>query len=113
MPLPALAFVPFIASFLGTAFSTMVVFFTKFLSRRFALAFAMIALIVSLTVAFIAVLQGFVSLIEYAAPSYVTVAMALFLPSNFKACLSVAVSAKLAAWAYSWNVKMIQYKFDF
>lgn len=113
MPLPAMAFVPFFASFLGTAFSTLVVFFTKFFSRRFALAFAMIALIVALTVSFIAVLEGFVSLIEYAAPSYITIAISLFLPSNFKACISVAAGAKLTAWAYSWNVKMIQYKFDF
>ena len=113
MPLPVIAGIPFLAGLIGGSLTSLATFIATFIGKRFALAVAMVSLIVAATVAFIALLSGLMTAVEYAAPAQIGIAMGLFLPSNFKLCLSTAITAKIAAWAYSWNVKIIQYKFDF
>jgi len=107
--MPAIAALPWLASFLGSIFFGLASFLTQHITRKFALVIAAITALGTLTAAFFAVLYGLIQSIHVVMPSYIA-QFAFLLPSNFEACLAVALSAKTFAWAYSWNVRIIQMK---
>jgi len=113
MPIPLIGGIPFVAGLIGGLLTSLATFIATYIGKRFAMSVAMIALIVAATVAFIALLSALMTAVEYATPPNIGIAMGLFLPTNFKLCISTIITAKIAAWAYSWNIKIIQYRFDF
>lgn len=110
MPVPMILGLPFLASLLGGAFASLISFFGNFLTKRLALFAAMLTLLIAVTGTFILAIEGLISAVSYTLPSEYFNLIGLFLPSNFTACFSTIVTAKLLRWAYDWNVVLIQSK---
>lgn len=110
MAIPVIAGIPWLAGLLGGLFTALLGYFGKFLTKKFAVVAALIALIVSATTAFIALITGLMASISAASPDFIGLAIQMVVPENAYACVSVMATARLARWAYEWNVKIIQYK---
>lgn len=104
---------PYFAVVIGTLFASLLGFFAKYFTKKIALGLAFIALLIAITAAFVATIEALFLSIYYFAPVELNSAMSMFLPSNFKVCISAIIGAKLALWVYTWNVKVLQFKFDF
>jgi len=100
--------IPWLATAIGTFFSTTIAFIATYVTRRIAVIAAVITVIISLTVAFIAAIEGLISTIQYASPDMTGVFA--IVPGNFSTCVSVIVTAKILKWAYGWNVALAQMK---
>ena len=110
MPLPVILGIPLLAGIIGGLFTSFFTYLAKFFTKKIAVAIAVIAVIISLTTAFIALISGMMAAISVVTPPYVSLAMSLVVPNNATACVSAIITARLAHWAYAWNVRIIQYK---
>ena len=93
---------------IGSIITGLVTWFAQFMTKRLAVLATVITIIVSLTLAFIAAIEGILAGLTYVAPD-LSGAFAI-LPGNFSACVSAIVSAKLLKWAYGWHVSFVQMK---
>ncbi|MCD8523940.1 MAG: minor coat protein [Saccharospirillaceae bacterium] len=110
MPLPVIAGLPWLAAVIGAAFAAIFSWLVKFFTKRVAVTLAIVALVVSATAAFVALITGLVSSLEYVLPPWFSLAVQMVVPENTTTCFSVIITARLARWAYEWNVRIIQYK---
>jgi membrane-anchored glycerophosphoryl diester phosphodiesterase (GDPDase) len=80
------------------------------LGRKWVTVTAALALMVALTAAFIALINGFVSTLmaQAGVPGIIANAVGMFLPSNFGAVLGVIVSAHIARAAYDLAMQKAQ-----
>lgn len=109
MPL-VLAGLPWLAGALGGLFSALFNFFATYITKRFAIVAAALLVIAALTAGLFAALQALVAGLSLLVPESVVTMGAFILPSNVDECASIAVAAKMARYAYDWNIKIIQYK---
>ena len=100
--------IPWLATAIGSFFSSTIGFLAAFVTRRLAVISAVVAVILSLTVGFIAAIEGLLSTITYVSPDLSGVFA--IVPGNFSTCVSVIVTARLLKWAYGWNVALAQMK---
>lgn len=110
MPLPVLAGIPWLAGTIGGLFTAVFAWFANFLTKRFAVVAAVVAVIVGITTAFLVAINALAAGISVVVPTEVAIAAGLVIPSNASACMSAYFSALVLRWAYNWNVKVIQYK---
>lgn len=103
-----LAGIPWLATAIGTFLSSTIAWFATYTTRRIAIIAATITVIVSLTLGFIAAIEGIISSLTYVAPDLTGVFA--ILPGNFSACIGAIVTARLLKWAYGWNVTLAQMK---
>ena len=101
---------PVLAGLLSGLFFSIVGFLGKFLTKKLAVVVALIAAIVALTSAVYSAITGLFAGIEYVMPQAIVNASCWILPDNMKACVSAMVVAKIFAYGYIWNVRIIQYK---
>lgn len=97
-----------LATFLGTLFTSVVTFFLTFMTKRLAFLAAVVAAITAVTVAFFAAIHLLMVSVIAIAPPYFAESVSFVVPSNFPFLLSVWLSARLLRWVYEWNVKIIQ-----
>jgi hypothetical protein len=110
MPIPVIAGIPFLASVIGGFFAAIVAYFAKFVSKRVAVLLVGIGFLVAATLAFISLIEGLMSSVAIITPPWLSLAAQLVVPDNLSTCVSVLVTARIARWAYEWNVKIIQMK---
>lgn len=110
MAIPVLAGVPWLAGVIASAFAGLFAWFMTFITKRFAIVAAGLAIIVGLTAGLYAALGGLVSALAQTLPSELVGHVGLFVPSNLSACISIYISARLLRWAYDWNVKIVMAK---
>jgi len=110
MPLPVLAGLPWLAGVIASAFAGLFAWFMTFVTKRFAIVAAGLVIIVTLTASLYAGLGALVATVAVTLPPSLVGHVGLFMPSNLGACVSIYVAARLARWAYDWNVKIIQMK---
>lgn len=110
MALPALAGFGWFATVVAGLFASLIGFFAKYLTKRLAIAAALITAAIAITAAFYAAITGVLALIAPVTPPQFNVALGLFLPSNAKACLSAVMSAYVLRWLYDWQIKVLTYK---
>lgn len=101
---------PVLAGIIGSLIFSIASFLGKFITKRIAILAAVIAAAVALTAAFFSGLSALFSTIEYAMPAVIQDSMCWIVPGNFKACVSAYVAARVAAWAYGWNIAFLQMK---
>lgn len=101
---------PILASLLGSLFFSIVSFLAKFLTKKIAILAAVILAAIALTTAFFTFLSGLFAGIAYVMPDVINDAMCWLVPSNFKACVTAYLAARVVAWAYGWNIKILQWK---
>lgn len=87
----------------------LVEFFAKWVTRRLAVAAAMVAAFLALTSAFYAMVYGVVSAVSVVAPPYFAQACSLFLPDNTYLCLSVIVTTYVIRWLYDVQLHVLTY----
>ena len=87
----------------------LVEFFAKWMTRKVAIAAAMIAAFVALTGVFYAAIYAVVAGITVLTPPYFSTALGLFLPGNTYACLSAICATYVARWVYDLQLKLLSY----
>lgn len=97
-----------LASFLGSIFSSVVAFFFQYMTRKLAITAAVIAAIGVLTVAFFAAVYSLISGLVVHAPDFIIVAASWVVPDNVPALISISLTARALRWAYEWNIKALQ-----
>ena len=96
---------PVLAAFLGGIFSSLLLFFIKYFTKRVAVFLTVIAAITLLTTTFWVALYNLISAIGLSIPPEMLV-FSGFLPNNIPTCLSIVLSAKTISYVYVWNVKI-------
>lgn len=94
-----------VASWFLGIFTTLANFFMRFVSRRFAIASALVTALVGMTVAFSLAIKGLIAglAVTLNAPPEFFMGIAAICPDNFEACIAAMISAKTLAWAYNFN----------
>lgn len=110
MPLPALVGLPWLATLLIGAFTSLFAFLTQFVSKRLAIVLLVIAAITTLTTAFFVAISGLISGMSYAMPSFVGQGLGHIWPSNATACLSAIATGHVLRFAYEWNIRAARLK---
>lgn len=110
MALPVLAGIPWLAGVLGAAFTSVLQFFIKTFTKRFAVAAAVAVSLAALTLTFLAAITAAINGIHYVAPPAISQGMSLLLPSNLNQCLTAIVTAYTVRYVYSWQARIIQYR---
>lgn len=106
--MPVLLGLPWLASAIAAIFGAVVSWLATYITKRLAILVAALLLLATLTVAFIAAMEGLIAGLSLTVP-YASV-VALFLPDEFTTLLGLYISARLLWWAYWWNVKIVQLK---
>ena len=112
MPLPMIAGMPFLAGILGSLTTGILSFLSRFMSRKLALSATFVVLLIGLFSALYLSVTGLLSLLVVSAPAHSS-GIFLILPENFKTLLSTYFSIRVLFWAYDWNTRILQFKFDF
>ena len=112
-PLVVLAGIPWLASIIGTLFAGLIVFFVKFMGKRFALTAAFVTGSLVLFAAMFAVVFSAMTAIRVALPPEFGLAMATIVPGNLPACLGAYLTARTARWVYDWNTRVLQFRLNF
>ena len=110
MAFPVLAGIPWLAAAIGAFFVALFQWLLNFLTRRVALVAAVVAIIAAVTVTFFAAIELLFAGISATAPEWVSTGATLVIPSNATACIAAIISAHVLKWAYSWQVRILQYK---
>ena len=108
MPALVAALIAFLSALLISLFE----FVAEFFSKRLLIIAVSVTVLVAVTVAFFAIIDTTVNAILVGVPTPVTQYIGLFLPSNFAACMSALVTAKLARWAYDWQYNILKIKMN-
>ena len=99
-----------LATFLGSLFSSLVAFFFTYMTKRLAIVVAVVIAIASVTLVFFAAVAALMNAIVAASPPFFSTAVSLVVPDNFPLIVSTVLSAHVLRWVYVWNVKVIQYR---
>jgi len=105
-----IAGLPWLAGVFTGLFGLLVGFFTKYMTKRIAIAVVGVGVLVTVTTSFMAGMYALTSTITASAPTDIALAMGLFMPANYSACIAACLSAHVLKWAYTWQTKVIQYK---
>lgn len=84
-------------------------FFARWITRRVAVAAAMIAAFMVLTSSFYAFMYAIISGVAVVAPPYFSQACGLLLPSNTYLCLSTIITVHLLRWVYYVQLRVLNY----
>jgi len=110
MPLPILAGLPWLAGVIGSLFTAIFTFVATYVTKRLAVTIAVTAVMLTVTLGFFVAIKALFTGIAYAMPANVVELAPILLPTNLDECLSALVSGRVLRWAYSWNVRIIQFK---
>jgi len=90
-------------------FTTLSLFFAKFVTRKFAILLSASTVLISMTVAVFTALHGAISGIASSITNpYILMGFGAVWPANADACLSVYFSARVTVWAYNFNKDLLQ-----
>lgn len=112
MAIFAIAGIPWVATVLGGLFASLLTFFVKFVSKKFALTAAFATGSLMLFGVFFAVVWGCLQAVRIAAPSEVSMAFSLIVPNNFVTCVGAMLTAKIGRWVYDWNTRVLQFRLN-
>lgn len=110
MPIPVIAGMPWLAGLIAGLFSSLISWFASFLTKRLAIVAAGVAVLVVIVSAFMAALLALINGLAIVVPDTVSLAASLVIPSNTPACISAYLTARVARWAYDWNINVLHWK---
>ncbi len=108
--MPVLAGLPWLAASIGGLFTSLFTWLAGFISRKIAVTVLGVSVMFTLTYALITALEFLVSGISTVVPGAVVQAMGLLMPSNYMACVGVALSGRFLLFLYQWKIKVLEYK---
>lgn len=107
MPLPGVLLgLPWLASVLGSLFTAIVAWLAVYVTKRIAIAIAIIAALTVLTVAFVAIIEAAVGAFTYTFP--IAANFGFLLPGDLPVLIAAYATARVAYWVYSWNARIVQ-----
>jgi len=101
---------PLLAAWIGNLIVSLVSFFTVILTKRIAIALAVIAAVVTVTATFIGAMEAVIAGVVYVAPTELVMAWGWLVPDNLDNCIVAIITGHVLRWAYDWNVKVLQLK---
>ncbi|MFK5891205.1 MAG: DUF5455 family protein [Flavobacteriaceae bacterium] len=101
---------PLLAAYLGNLLFGIAAWFGTFLTKRIAILVAIIAMVTTLTAAFVVLIESAIAALSVSMPANLLIGASWVWPSNANACIAAIIAAYVARWVYEWNIKIIQYK---
>lgn len=110
MPLPVVIGLPWLLAALASLLATALAFFAELITRRLIIIASVVLALGALTLGFFAGILVILSGLSDIAPPSMSIALGLIYPENFPLIVSVLFTARIARWAYEWNVKILQFR---
>ena len=107
--LPVILGIPFLAGLLGGLFAELFKFFAKWFTKKVAVRAAMVTGLLVMLAAFVGVIHGLIAGLGLVLPPAFADMLPLLIPFNMAYCISAMLTAKLARYAYDWNVRILQW----
>jgi len=104
----ALLGIPWLATTVLGALGGIVSFFATYIGKRIAIILVVIAACLILVALFLSTLNAVFE--NYLAPGVSGTGFGLFIPDGLATIISLWLTAKIAFWLYSWNVKIATMK---
>lgn len=99
---------PALAAYIGSIFSSLLVFFAAFFTKKVAVIIAIISVLTASAVAFASVIQGYLDQLIVDTPTGILGFGLSLLPSNTDAVISVIVATHIAVYAHNWFIRLVQ-----
>jgi len=100
--------VPALAIFFGNIAATLFVWFMKVLTKKLAYQITVGTMVAGLTITLFLTIKATIAGITYFVPPEITQVANFIIPANFWPCVSSVFAAKIARWAYTWQVHAIE-----
>jgi len=100
--------IPWLASTLLGVVGGTVSFLATYIGKRIAIILVVISACAILVSIFWGIIYGIID--QYLSPAYGGTGYRMFLPTGIGTILSLWLTAKIAFWLYSWNVKIATMK---
>ena len=104
--MPVLLGLPWLAAVLGSLFLGLVTWLAQYVSKKIAITIVRIAALVSLTTAFVLLVQGAIDVLAFSFP--IAANFGFILPGNLSTLVGSYAAIRLAYWVYRWNIKIVQ-----
>lgn len=98
---------PAIAAFIAGLAAEFVSFFFRFFSLKTAIQLAVIATVVTLSLAAFTAIKSLMLALTFVAPPFFIQAMSLIVPDNFAICATTIASAHVVRWVWEWKIYFI------
>jgi len=93
---------------IGSLFASLASLFALYVTKKIAVGLAAIAMILALTAAFWAALQGLIGGISASVPAELSIAASWVIPGNASACFSAYIAANVLRFAYDMKTRGVQ-----
>ncbi len=99
-----------LGSLLVTLFTSLFTLFMQYASKRLLIIAAVVGAASVFTLGFFALMVALMHQISLSAPPFLSDALGLVVPANLPLIVSIVATARIARWAYEWNIKVLQWK---
>lgn len=96
-----------LGAFFGSLVAKLIEWFGKKAARTIALKTLIIAGLITITATVLIALTVIFNSISLVLPSELTQAFTMFLPDNFRFCVSTIFAAKTLMWTHAWHIDFI------
>lgn len=93
---------------LGGLFTTLASFFTAWVSKKVAMAAAVVSVSFGMFMAFVGAIWAIFQSVTLVTPSWMVGGIGLFLPDNTEVCLAALMTAKLARAGYEYQKETLR-----
>jgi len=100
-------FFPWLMRLLSGYLGTLVGFFTAYMSRKYAMYAAVVAIFMTLHAAFILFMQGLIVGLTVVTPPELITAWSWVAPSNVVDCMTAILAAKSARYLFDMNITLM------
>lgn len=97
---------PWLAAALGSVFTAVVGWLAVVVTKRIAIAIAVIGALVLLTTTFVLLIEAAAGAFTYTFP--IAANVGFIVPPDLPVLISAYTAARLAYWVYKWNIKIVQ-----
>lgn len=100
----------FLATLIANLFTRSVSIVFEIMTKRLLVISAMVVTLGVFVVGFFALMQSIIGGIAAASPPFLSQAASMVVPDNLSALIAIQITARIARWAYEWNVKVLQWR---
>lgn len=93
---------------ISTLLLSLVELFGKWFTKKIAVMAAALLLVAGAAATFFGAVHGLIAGLSYTVPPEIQAGIGLICPPNMAAAAAVMAAVKMAAWVYSWHLKVIQ-----
>lgn len=102
--------ITFLATFLADIFTRSLGLVFEILTKRLLIIASCVTLLAAFVVGFYALMLTLINSISASLPPFFSAAASMVVPDNFIVIASIQITARIARFAYEWNVKVLQWR---